>query len=109
MIRKAFLGRIVGGLLLLGALSTASAAELRSLQLSATADAAVVKLALTNGSAARVFTLERPARAVIDLPNTHVRHGMPVPAPAGLVSAVRLGPRPGGTLRVVVQLRSRVA
>ena len=79
------------------------------MQLSATADSAVMTLALTDGPAAKVFTLEGPGRAVIDLPRTHARHGMVVPAPAGIVSAVRLGKQPGDTLRIVLELKSSVA
>lgn len=109
MIRKVFLRSIAGGLLTLAALSTATAAELRSIQLSATADSAVVTLALTNGPAAKIFTLEGPDRAVIDLPGTHATARMAVPAPAGIVSAVRLGKQPGDTLRIVLELRSPAA
>src|ERR1700758_2129924 len=98
MIRKAFIACLAGGLMTLGALPTANAAQLRSIQLSATADSAVVTLALTGGPAARIFTLDGPDRAVIDLPATHAPHGMALPAPAGLVSAVRFGHQPGGTL-----------
>src|SRR5579863_2736735 len=104
MIRKVFPRSIAGGLLTLAALSTAAAAELRSIQLSATADSAVVTLALTDGPAAKIFTLEGPDRAVIDLPGTHATARLAVPAPAGIVSAVRLGTQPGETLRIVLEL-----
>ncbi|HWW32439.1 MAG TPA: N-acetylmuramoyl-L-alanine amidase [Steroidobacteraceae bacterium] len=109
MIRKIFLGRIVGGLLSLAASTAASAAELRSIQLSAGADTAVVTLSLTNGPAARVFTLDGPDRAVIDLPETRAARGVMVPAASGLVSAVRVGRQPGNTLRIVLELKSATA
>lgn len=109
MIRKVFLGGITAGLLTLGALPTANAAQLRTLQLSATADRAVLTLALTGEAAPRIFTLEGPDRAVIDLPDTQAMRGMTLPAPAGLVSAVRLGHQPGNTLRIVLELKSGVA
>ena len=109
MIRKIFLGRIAGGLLSLAASAVASAAELRSIQLSATADTAVVTLSLTNGPAARVFTLDGPDRAVIDLPETRAARGVMVPAASGLVSAVRVGRQPGNTLRIVLELKSATA
>ena len=109
MIRKVFLGGIVGGLMTLGALPAANAAQLRSVQLSATADSAVLTLALTGATAPKIFTLEGPDRAVIDLPATHAVHRLTVPAPAGLVSAVRLGKQPGDTLRIVLELKSGVA
>jgi N-acetylmuramoyl-L-alanine amidase len=109
MIRKAFLGGVAGGLLTLAVLPTATAAELRSIQLSAAPESAVMTLRLTDGPAAKVFTLDGPDRAVIDLPDTHARRGMAVPAATGLVSAVRLGHQPHGTLRIVLELKSGVA
>jgi N-acetylmuramoyl-L-alanine amidase len=108
MIRKVFLGGLAAGLLAQAVPSAASAAELRSIQLSANADTALVTLELTDGPAPKVFTLEDPDRAVIDLPDTHTGRGFAVPAPTGLVTAVRLGQQPGGTLRVVLQLKSSV-
>jgi N-acetylmuramoyl-L-alanine amidase len=109
MIRKVFLEGVAGGLLTLAVLPTATAAELRSIQLSAAPDSAVMTLRLTGGAAAKVFTLDGPDRAVIDLPDTHARHGLAVPAGMGLVSAVRLGHQPHGTLRIVLELKSGVA
>jgi N-acetylmuramoyl-L-alanine amidase len=107
MIRKNFLLHIVACLGAAGACATASAAQLRSIDLSATADSAVITLALTDGPAARVFTLDNPDRAVIDLPRTHADHVL-VPAGSGLVTDVRVGQQPGGTLRLVLELRSAV-
>jgi N-acetylmuramoyl-L-alanine amidase len=109
MIRKIFLVGVAGGLLTLAALPTATAAELRSLQLSATPESAVMTLRLSQGGAPKIFTLESPDRAVIDLPDTHLAYRMAVPAAAGLVSAVRVGHQPGGTLRIVLELKSQVA
>ncbi len=93
----------------LGTWAPANAAELRSMQLSATADSAVLTLALTDGPSPRVFTLDGPDRAVIDLPGTRAVRRMALPEPAGLVSAVRLGRQPGDTLRIVLELKSGVA
>jgi len=109
MIRKVFPRGIAAGLIALGVLTTANAAQLRSMQLSATADGALLTLALSGGAAPKIFTLEGPDRAVIDLPGTQAVHGMALPAPAGLVSAVRLGTQPGHTLRIVLELKSPVA
>lgn len=105
MIEKVFLFRVAAGLLSLAALSAAGAAELHSIHLSASADAALVTLELSGGSTSKVFTLENPDRAVIDLPDTRADH-VRLPEAAGVVSAVRLGQQPGGTLRVVVELKS---
>jgi len=90
-------------------LPAAGAAELRSIQLSATPDTALITLKLTGSSAPKVFTLDNPDRTVIDLPDTHLRRGMPSPEASGVVSAVRFGRQPGGTLRVVVQQKSALA
>jgi N-acetylmuramoyl-L-alanine amidase len=105
MIEKVFIVRVAAGLLSLAALTAAGAAELHSIHLSASADAALITLELSGGSTGKVFTLENPDRAVIDLPDTRADH-VRLPEASGVVSAVRLGRQPGGTLRVVVQLKS---
>jgi N-acetylmuramoyl-L-alanine amidase len=106
MIEKAFLSRVAASLLSLAVLASANAAELRSIRLDTTTDAAVLTLELSAGSTGKVFTLDNPDRAVIDLPDTRAAHGVRLPEPSGVVSALRLGAQPGGTLRVVVQLKS---
>ena len=108
MIRKVFSSRVAATLLALAPFAT-SAAELRAIHLSATADGALVTLQLSGASAARVFTLDNPDRTVIDLPDTRTRERVAVPEAAGVVTAVRFGRQPGGTLRVVVQLKSALA
>ncbi len=108
MIRKTFLVRIAACLGAAAACSTAAAAQLRSIDLAATSDSAVITLALSDGPAAKVFTLDNPERAVIDLPRTHADH-LVVPAGGGLVTDVRVGQQPGGTLRLVLELKSAVA
>jgi N-acetylmuramoyl-L-alanine amidase len=108
MIRKTFLVKITACLSAAAACSTAAAAQLRSIDLSATSDSAVITLALSDGPAAKVFTLDNPDRAVIDLPRTHADH-LVVPAGGGLVTDVRVGQQPGGTLRLVLELKSAVA
>ncbi|HYM44279.1 MAG TPA: N-acetylmuramoyl-L-alanine amidase [Steroidobacteraceae bacterium] len=105
MIEKVFPSRVAAGLLGLAVLGSAGAAELHSIHLSASAGAALVTLELSGGSTGKVFTLENPDRAVIDLPDTRADH-VRIPEASGVVSAVRLGTQPGGTLRVVVQLKS---
>jgi N-acetylmuramoyl-L-alanine amidase len=106
MNRKVFSSCLAALLLSLAVCCAASAAELRAIHLSATADSALLTLDLTGGSAPKVFTLDHPDRTVIDLADTHLASGLAVPESAGVVSAVRLGRQPGGTLRVVVQLKS---
>jgi N-acetylmuramoyl-L-alanine amidase len=108
MIRKTFLVKITACLSAAAACSAAAAAQLRSIDLSATPDSAVITLALSDGPAAKIFTLDNPDRAVIDLPRTHADH-LVVPAGSGLVTDVRVGQQPGGTLRLVLELKSAVA
>jgi len=108
MIGKSFLVSVAAGLVLAALISPAGAAELRSIEMSARPDAALITLALTAGPAPRIFTLDNPQRAVIDLPGTHAQARLGLPAPTGLISAVRIGTQPGGTLRVVLELKSAV-
>ncbi len=109
MIRKTFLVSVTAGLAFAAVHSPANGAQLRSIQMSATPEAALITLSLSDGAAAKVFTLDNPDRAVIDLPGTHADRDIPVPAASGLVTGVRIGRQPGGTLRIVVELKSAVA
>jgi N-acetylmuramoyl-L-alanine amidase len=105
MIRKVFL-RGFAVLASVGLVATGVAAELRAVGLAATPDAAQVTLDLTEGPSQRLFTLEHPDRVVIDLPHTHLASGVHAPPATGVVTGVRFGRQPNGTLRVVVQLKS---
>jgi N-acetylmuramoyl-L-alanine amidase len=109
MIRKAFCEGFAAGLLGLGTMSVSAAAELRGVHLSTSADSAQVTLDLTEGATPKLFTLEHPDRVVIDLSQTHLASEVRVPAAAGMVTDVRFGSQPDGTLRVVVQLKSALA
>jgi N-acetylmuramoyl-L-alanine amidase len=109
MIRKTFCEGFAAGLLGLGAISLGCAAELRGIQLSTSADSAQVTLDLTEGATHKLFTLEHPDRVVIDLSQTHLASEVRAPAASGVVTEVRFGSQPDGTLRVVVQLKSALA
>jgi N-acetylmuramoyl-L-alanine amidase len=109
MIRKAFREGFAAGLLGLGAISLSCAAELRGIHLSTSADSAQVTLDLTAGATHKLFTLEHPDRVVIDLPQTHLASEVRAPEASGVVTEVRFGSQPDGTLRVVVQLKSALA
>jgi N-acetylmuramoyl-L-alanine amidase len=109
MIRKAFCEGFAAGLLGLGAISVSAAAELRGIHLSTSADSAQVTLDLTEGAPHKLFTLEHPDRVVIDLSQTRLASEVRAPATSGVVTDVRLGSQPDGTLRVVVQLKSALA
>jgi N-acetylmuramoyl-L-alanine amidase len=52
----------------------------------------------------RVFALSGPDRIVIDLPGSVASSSLRLEEPKGAVTAVRSGPRPGGELRLVVEL-----
>lgn len=81
--------------------------ELRTLQLSAGADATRVVIGLAHAPQWKLFTLDRPDRAVLDLQRTRLPGSFRPPAAAGLVSAVRSGPQANGTLRLVIDLADR--
>jgi N-acetylmuramoyl-L-alanine amidase len=61
---------------------------------------------LTSPVEHRVFSLADPDRVVIDLPNTAAAGSLVLPEARGVVSAVRTAPRPGGELRVVLELNT---
>ena len=99
--RRGFAALLVGTV----ALTPAFATELRGIGLSSGADSAQLTLDLSDGPKLSVLTLDHPDRVVIDLRHTQRMHGLHAPAPAGVVTAVRFGTQPYGTLRVVVELR----
>ncbi|MBV8909751.1 MAG: AMIN domain-containing protein, partial [Gammaproteobacteria bacterium] len=84
----------------------ASAAEVRTLALSTGPGGAQLTLDLRGVARTHVFKLAHPDRVVIDLTGTHLANGVRAPPPGGVVSGIRLGRQPHGTLRVVVQLES---
>jgi N-acetylmuramoyl-L-alanine amidase len=106
MITKAFRQGIAAGLLGLGVLSLSSAGELGAIHLTSDTNSAQMTLELSEGTAQKVFTLDNPDRVVIDLPHTHRAWGVRAPAASGVVTGVRIGTQPQGTLRVVVQLKT---
>jgi N-acetylmuramoyl-L-alanine amidase len=109
MIKKVFYRGGLAALLGLLLSCPLAAAELRGIHLTAGADSAQLMLDLDEAVVANAFTLEHPDRVVVDLRHTRHLTGLTLPAPAGVVTAVRWGPQPGGTLRVVLQLRAPLA
>ena len=107
MIRKIFRARVLAGLtglVLLSAHWAVRATELRAIALTSGVHSAQLTLDLSEGATGKLFTLENPDRIVIDLPDTRLAAGCRAPAASGVVSAIRVGAQPGGTLRVVLQL-----
>ncbi|HEY2807489.1 MAG TPA: N-acetylmuramoyl-L-alanine amidase [Steroidobacteraceae bacterium] len=106
MIRKVFRHGFAATLLCCVLSPSLSATELRGLRLSADEDSAQLALDLTAKAPQKLFRLSHPDRVVIDLRNTHRVSGLRAPSGTGAVSAVRFGTQPGGTLRIVVELKS---
>ncbi len=82
--------------------------EVRGLRVWSGPESTRVVLDLSAATAHRVFSLETPDRIVIDLSDTHVSLPTGIPAPRGLVTGIRTGVRPGGELRVVLDLTQAV-
>ncbi len=110
MIKKAFqsgaLILLCLGTTALPAADAAAGARLNAVHLAASAQSARVTLDVSRVTGERLFTLDHPSRAVIDLPQTRAREGLRLPAGTGLVAAIRVGRRPHGALRLVLILHS---
>lgn len=109
-VRAARLQEILLGLALLAGLlwSVAEASEIKHLRLDTGATGTRAEVTLTQETEFKVITLANPDRLVIDLPGVKLG-GAKLPAPAGLVRAVRSGqPQPGVT-RIVFDLAEPVA
>jgi N-acetylmuramoyl-L-alanine amidase len=101
MIKKIFLWGILAFAVTAHAAATT---ELRDIKVSGDAAGASVALDLSAIVAPKVFRLASPDRVVIDLKHTRAGRGLRAPASSGLISSIRTGPRPDGSLRVVIQL-----
>lgn len=84
------------------------ATEVQSIRLASGPEATRVVLDLTGPAEHKLFSLSAPNRIVIDLPNTRAAKSLHLPAAAGVVDAVRTGPRAGGELRVVLDIHRSV-
>ena len=83
------------------------AGQLTSIRVSAGPTATRVVLDLDRAASHRLFELSNPDRIVIDLPNTAAGATLRLPEAKGRIKSVRTGSRPGGELRVVLDLTSR--
>jgi len=100
---------------LLGAVTFGAAAwsappiELRHIAIETNSGTTSVCLSMSDVAPQKVFTLSGPARVVVDLPHTRIARGVHGLQGAGVVAAIRTGPRQDGTLRVVIELNSAIA
>jgi N-acetylmuramoyl-L-alanine amidase len=91
--------------LLVHSLAFGAPTTVRGVRVSAEPDATRVVFELSAPAEHRVFALADPHRVVIDLSNTAPAN-LELAERRGLVKAVRTGTRPGGELRVVLELTS---
>ena len=98
------------GLALLAALcwNLAHANEISYLALSEGPTGTRAELQLKDEAAFRTLSLANPDRFVVDLPDTAAGTHLQLPAPAGVVRAVRRGQPAPGTLRIVFDLAQPV-
>ena len=103
--------QIILGLALLAALcwNLAQANEINGFRLTDGATGTRAELQLQGDVAFRTLTLSNPDRFVVDLPDTATGRNLQLPAPAGVVKAVRSGKPTAGTTRIVFDLVSPVA
>jgi N-acetylmuramoyl-L-alanine amidase len=95
-------------LALAGPWPTVEAASVDNVRIRSGPEATRVVLDLSAPAAHRVFALANPDRIVIDLPATSMAAPSSALEPKGFVAALRTGDRPGGELRVVLDLKQAV-
>ena len=103
--------QIILGLALLAALcwNLAHANEISQLQVTEGPTGTRAELQLQGDVAFRTMTLSNPDRFVVDLPDTAAGRSLQLPAPAGVIKAVRTGKPNAGTTRIVFDLAAPVA
>jgi N-acetylmuramoyl-L-alanine amidase len=92
----------VGGLWIFAA--CASAAEVKTLQLTANGDAVRAVFEISGSLDYKLFGIVNPERIVIDLHDSSLASGFSVPAGKGLLKGVRTGKQGKGDVRVVFDL-----
>ena len=98
--------------LLLAALAFAGAAwagEVRSLLLEHGATGTRAEIDLQGTGQYKTLSLAGPDRLVLDLPDSHAARSLKLPAPTGVVAAVRTGQPVPGTFRIVFELSAPVS
>ncbi|MGV8959343.1 MAG: N-acetylmuramoyl-L-alanine amidase [Stenotrophomonas sp.] len=85
------------------------AGEIRGVSVDAGATGTRAEIQLSGGGSYKTLTLAGPNRLVVDFPDSKSMRGLKMPAPAGVVTAVRTGSPEPGTFRVVFDLAESVA
>jgi N-acetylmuramoyl-L-alanine amidase len=110
-VKAATVQKILLGSALLAALAwnLAQASEINGLALSNGATGTRAEIALDREAEFNVISLKGPDRLVVDLPTSRLGAGVRMPAPTGLIKAVRSGQPNPGTTRIVFDLSQPVA
>ena len=103
MLRAVWL-RFFVGLAVLAAGATSQAATVKNVRAWSGPEGTRVVFELSGPAEHRVFSLADPDRVVIDLPGSSAAGNLNLDEPKGSVTALRTGPRPGGELRLVLEL-----
>ena len=85
------------------------AGEVRNVVLDAGSTGTRAEIQLAGAGSYKTMTLSGPNRLVVDFPDSSGVRGLKLPAPAGVVTAVRTGQPTPGTFRVVFDLAESVA
>ena len=91
------------------ACASAWAGEVRDVALHASATGTRAEIQLAGGGSYKTLSLSAPNRLVVDFPDSTAVRGLKLPAPTGVVTAVRTGNPVPGTFRVVFDLAESVA
>ena len=84
--------------------AVASAATVQNVRAWSGPEGTRVVFELSGPAEHRAFALDDPSRVVIDLAASSAAAGLTLDEPKGSVTALRAGPRPGGELRLVLEL-----
>jgi N-acetylmuramoyl-L-alanine amidase len=93
---------------LLGASAALSAAEVQGIRVATTETGTRVVLDLSAPVTSKAFSLDNPARVVLDLPHSSMMPKLGMPDPTGAVTTVRTGKLPRNGLRLVFELNAAV-
>ena len=88
------------------AIAREGSARLRAIHLATSDVGTRLTLDISRVTGEKLFTLEHPFRAVIDLPQTRPKPGLELPEARGLIAGIRMAPRAHGALRLVVVLHA---